>query len=38
MSEAAARGDGERYLFDVGAVVLAHSRTLMDGTAHRIHL
>ena len=33
MSEAAARGDGERYLFDVGVVVLAHSRTLMGGTA-----
>ncbi len=33
MSEAAARDDGERYLFDVGVVALAHSRTPMSTTA-----
>jgi predicted nucleic acid-binding protein len=35
MSETAARGndDGKRYLFDVGVVVLAHSRTPMSGTS-----
>lgn len=33
MSETAVPGDSERYLFDVGVVALAHSRTPMGGSA-----